>query len=454
MPPEPALDAPPPPEGVLPAEGGRAAARKGGRGGGKPVDFGTLDYLLRNFTLIYSTKTAWDARLQMVVPLDALAAAYPDLIRVWKSSPQRRMIDPAQLVFDPGLPPDAPHVINMFRGMPVHPVRGECGRLLELVNHLCGGDLDTIDWVLRWVAYPLQHPGAKMRTSIVMHGDPGAGKNLWWETVLGLFGEYGAVITQTQVEDRYNDWASRKLLVLADEVLTREELRHQKGLLKTYTTGSTIQIRAMYMSAREEANHMNMVFLSNETQPLAIDPGDRRYMVVWTPPAREPAFYDAVGAELRQGGAAALLWHLIHRVDCTGFDEHTKPPLNEAKADVIRLGMPTPAMFLADWREGMVPLPWQHCRSQDLYAAYLHWCKLQGERFPWSMTKFSREVERTCAKKRRLLHLPGDSANGQAVVFYVPDAPSAPPDGDPDSHWLGRLALDFRNAVESYAKTV
>ena len=30
-------------------------------------------------------------------------------------------------------------------------------------------------WVLRWLAYPLQHPGAKMRTAMVVHGDEGSG---------------------------------------------------------------------------------------------------------------------------------------------------------------------------------------------------------------------------------------------------------------------------------------
>jgi len=54
----------------------------------------------------------------------------------------------------------------------------------------------------------------------------------------------------------------------------------------------------------------------------------------------------------------------------------------------------------------------------------------------------------------RLLYLPGDPGSAKAMVFYVPDAPRAPPEGDPESHWLGRLALDFRNAVDAYAKTV
>ncbi|MEA3278873.1 MAG: hypothetical protein U9Q81_26985, partial [Pseudomonadota bacterium] len=67
--------------------------------------------------------------------------------------------------------------VNLFRGWPVVPREGRCERLLELLYYLCGESDNVFDWVLRWTAYPLQHPGAKMRTAILMHGPEGTGKN-------------------------------------------------------------------------------------------------------------------------------------------------------------------------------------------------------------------------------------------------------------------------------------
>lgn len=424
--------------------------RPAGGGAKAPLDFATLDYMLRNYVLIYTTRTVWDARLRTVLHLDALAAAYPDLIRLWKSSPTRRMVDPDRVVFDPkgDLEPDGG--INLFHGLQVEPIQGECGQLLQLINHLCGGELEVIEWLLRWMAYPLQHPGAKMRTAVVMHGDQGAGKNLLWETVMGLYGEYGTIINQDQLEVPYNAWASRKLLVIADEVVTRQELRHHKGRLKTYITGTHIQISEKFLPLRQESNHMNLVFLSNETEPLALDAYDRRHLVVWTSAQRERAFYDAIGAELATGGAAALMWHLIHRVDCGAFNEFTPPPLTAAKASLVELGLPSATLFYREWRDAMLPLPWLHCRSQDLYRAYLHWCRTAGERFPWSLTKFSREIERYCTKARKLLHIPGDDKAGKAVVLHVPDYGGPPIGDEPDSHYLGRLAGEFAQAVGRY----
>ena len=39
-------------------------------------------------------------------------------------------------------------------------------------------------WVLRWLAYPIQHPGAKMQTTIVIHGPQGTGKNMFFEAIV------------------------------------------------------------------------------------------------------------------------------------------------------------------------------------------------------------------------------------------------------------------------------
>ena len=44
--------------------------------------------------------------------------------------------------------------------------------------------LVTPRWVLKWLAYPIQHPGAKMRTALVLHGPQGTGKNMFFEAIM------------------------------------------------------------------------------------------------------------------------------------------------------------------------------------------------------------------------------------------------------------------------------
>jgi len=129
---------------------------------------------------------------------------------------------------------------------------GDCQPIIDLLDHLCNTDPEIREWILDWIAYPLQNPGAKMPTSVIMHGDEGSGKNLFWEIVQAIYGEYGSVVGQDQLEDKFNDWISRKLFIIGDEVLSRQEMRHLKGKLKAMISGTEIKINTKMMPVRSE----------------------------------------------------------------------------------------------------------------------------------------------------------------------------------------------------------
>src|SRR5205085_4828808 len=161
------------------------------------------------------------------------------------------------------------------------------------------------------LAYPLQNLGAKLRTAIVMHGDEGAGKNFLFEAWLEIYGKYGLLVGQDELEDKFNDWRSAKLAVVGDEVSSRQELVHNKNRLKALITSPTVQINPKNLPRREERNHINIVFLSNELQPLALDNSDRRYLVIHTPRAREFEFYRKLKAWRQAGGVQAFYHYLL-----------------------------------------------------------------------------------------------------------------------------------------------
>jgi putative DNA primase/helicase len=164
--------------------------------------------------------------------------------------------------------------------------------------------------VLKWCAFQVQHVGAKMKTAIVMYGGEGTGKNLLWSAMLRILDPYSALIGQVELEDKFNTWQSAKLFIVANEVVTRSEMSHHVGRLKNLVTEDRVHINPKFVDSRYEANHVNLVFLSNEFQPLKISPGDRRYMVIRTPGALDGEFYKAVAAELDAGGDAAFMHHL------------------------------------------------------------------------------------------------------------------------------------------------
>jgi len=236
--------------------------------------------------------------------------------------------------------------------------------------------------VLNWIAYPIQHPGAKMSSALIFHGPQGTGKNLFFETIMAIYGEYGRIVDQAAIEDKFNDWASKKLFLIADEVVARSELFHIKNKLKCFVTGEWIRINPKNVAAHDERNHVNLVFLSNETQPLVLEKDDRRYVVIHTPEKLDEQFYRQVCDEIKAGGIAALHQHLLD-LDLTGFDTHAKPPMTRAKTDLIEVSMDSVSSFIRDWQQGDIPdLPFCPCLGTHLYTIYRRHCDKTGERYP------------------------------------------------------------------------
>ena len=305
-----------------------------------------------------------------------------------KDHPDWRVARDWEVGFDP-TEADPAIRCNLFGGWPTEPRAGACVRLLELLEYLCMNEPNAGDiyrWILKWLAYPLQHRGAKMHSAIVVHGPQGTGKSRFFEAYARIFGPYGRVLGQEALEDKFNaDWAEKKLFILADEVLARQDMYHIKNRLKGFITGDTIRVNPKNVAAHNEKNQMNIVFLSNERQPLVLENDDRRHCVIWVPPKLPDGFFAEVNAEIDAGGIAALHHHLLE-LDLGDFRPWTKPPMTRAKQDLIDLGTSSEERFLRDWTRGDAEngkgdaLPFVPCTGSQLYIAYERWCDAHGER--------------------------------------------------------------------------
>ena len=367
----------------------------------KTIDWGKFNHLKENFTLIYGTDTVWDGAQRIIMKLQNMAHAHgSDMVKMWKNSPDRRTVLQQDVVFDPTCRADPATTVNLFDGIALEPVEGTVTPLLELIRYLTSrtsedaNEADAImHWLLQWLAYPLQHMGAKLRTSIVMHGDEGAGKNFLFDLVTAIYGKYGALVGQDELEDKFNDWRSCKLFVTGDEVSSRQELVHNKNRLKALITAASVQINPKNLPRREEANHMNVVFLSNELKPLALDNSDRRYLVIYTPKAKPFEFYKALGRWRDNGGVAAFYAYLL-AYPLDGFDPFAPAPQTAAKRDLIDSNRKSPELFWFEWSKHEIDLPYEPCSVPQAYRAYTKWCQRAGDRFPFKVNDFTATLVR------------------------------------------------------------
>lgn len=392
-------------------------------------NFDFTNDIIRHDYVVLSGKGACifnDRTCQMMSRQDFSLSVGEGPAKAFLNDNSRRVVYRHNVVFDPTTIEQEPGFINLFRGLKLKPKKGECSKILSLLRFLCEDNEEVFTWLLRWLAYPLQNPGAKMRTALVIHGREGTGKNLFFRPIQQIYGEYATIITQTELESSFNSWASRKLFIIGNEVTTRQEMYHKKGVVKNMITEPEWNINQKNIDIRQENNHANFVFFSNFLQPVAPDRDDRRWMVLWTPPKREKAFYREVVAEIENGGTEALYDYLLN-LDVGEFDEFTEPVMTKAKQDLIDLSMKSDERFLHLWTSCELNVPLIPCLTEDLYKVYLWWCKHEGERFSVGSTEFGIQIGKheELDKKSHQHYMDGSKKRTNTFAFPLYSEPPA-----------------------------
>lgn len=437
-----------------PATRGAVSRGTGKRKNGDMAPIAALDELLERFALVYGQGgQVFDQKEHTLIALSDMRdlCLQREIHRAWMEHPDRAIVRPDEVGFDPSCKEGLR--CNLWDGWPTQPKSGGCVALFKLLFHLCGGDQEMYQWVVKWLAYPIQNPGAKMQTALVLHGGQGTGKNLFFETIMAIYGRYGRIVDQAAVEDKFNDWMSAKLFLIADEVVARSELFHVKNKLKSYITGEWVRINPKGMAARDERNRANFVFLSNEVRPVALEEDDRRHCVLYVPEKLPPEAYEQAVAERDNGGIQAVHYELLNNVDLTGFGPATKPPMNQAKRDLIEIGLDSTSRFYhainGGELHGVRPMP---CRSEDLYEAYRVWCQRTGQRAAPQPQLIAQVAKKHAVPVKRAKWMHGQTEKGPHGIAILGDQREPPP-GKRQTDWLGECVTAFRNAVDDYRGT-
>jgi hypothetical protein len=88
------------------------------------------------------------------------------LAEAWIDSPLRR--EHRDLTFQPGQPVVVDDCVNIWNAWGCESRPGDVTLFLQLLDHLFGGETAERDWLLKWLAYPLQHPGSKLNVAVVL----------------------------------------------------------------------------------------------------------------------------------------------------------------------------------------------------------------------------------------------------------------------------------------------
>ena len=429
--------------------------------------------LIGRYVHLEGTLESWDTINRERVKNIAIREAYPNQYEIWFKSPHRRMIHHRDLVFDPTNSAKE-HQINKFTGLEIvaasdpnspdemlnlQDAYEKCKNFVNLLRHLCAGEDGAFGWLIRWLAYPLQHKGAKMATSILVHGNiHGAGKSLFFGGIMEkIYTKYHKTLDQRDLESQYNDWADEVLFLLFEEISNNKTKHGMMGFIKHLITGSKLSIHQKFMSSIQQANHMNTVFLSNNTQPLPIEENDRRFLVLYPKSVVPPDLLAGVVADLRSGDVIEAFYTALLQIDLSDFNEHTKPPMTRAKKEIIEYTRPGYDTFITQWIAGETDYPYCTCTTAQLYDAYQKWCKTTNEHIV-SLKRFMGEAKKynvVSTEKQEHWRKPSEPIKTrQTKVIIIGTMPEMLPDRHGimkptvKMDWLGADIEKFDNAIK------
>ena len=242
------------------------------------------------------------------------------VIKRWMEWKFRR--DHIRMEYAPGEQEVLPgNTLNTWLGWGTEPKEGTVQPFLDLLDFVFGGDTEKINWFTKWLAYPIQHPGTKLQTAVLLWSNyQGVGKTLIGDLVGDIYGKNYVKITQLSLQSNFTGWIADKQFIVGEEI-TGTEHRQFADLLKGYITNEEILVNRKHQSEYISRNCANFLFTSNHPNALYIENRDRRYFVhEVTTAARADSFYERIRQWRKANQGATLFHYLLNEVDVSDFN--------------------------------------------------------------------------------------------------------------------------------------
>ena len=266
-----------------------------------------------------------------------------EISRDWFEWPGRRQYLDRGVVFEPGGPLDIPDdMLNLWRGFGLEPKQGDWSLMRDhILNVVCSGRQGDFDYLLKWMAYAVQHPNEPIGVAVAFRGAQGAGKGVVARTFGKFFGRHFVHIANgDQLTGRFNASLATSCAVFLDEALWAGDKKGE-GVLKALITEPRLQLEAKFKDPIMVDNRLRIMVASNNDWMVPAGIGDRRWFVLDVPDTyagtTHKPHWDALYAEIENGGAAAMFYDL-RAMDLRGFDVRAVPH-TAAKAQQQTLGL-------------------------------------------------------------------------------------------------------------------
>ena len=258
----------------------------------------------------------------------------------------------------------------------------------------CGGNEDKYNYVLNWMAYNIQFPHRKVKTSIVLTGQEGTGKGSPIQVYAKIFGYKHYLHTSDLgcVIGNWNSSLKHKLLLFLDEASWGGD-KHSAGALKALLTEERITIKEKYMPEKQMTNLLRVIFASNNDWVVPAGTAARRYTVLET--TNHMIGLTDKEKALIYNFCPYSLAKVLYRRDVSSFNPN-KPLITEELEDQKSLTMPPLHKFWVNYVESDAYTEgWNNKES-----IYDYYC-MKNPSYPPATTSFWRQSYKLIGKLRK-----------------------------------------------------
>ena len=352
----------------------------------------------------------------------------------WLKWKNRRQYVNRGVVFEPGGPLEIPgDMLNLWRGFGVEPKQGDWSLMYNHIREvICSGNEGHFQYLIKWMAYKVQHLDRPIGIEVAIRGEEGASKGFFWRNFGKLFGKHFKHISHSeQITGRFNAVLGDACFVFLDEALWAAD-RKGDNILRSLVTEDTFQLELKYFDAITVKNRVGIGIAGNNQWVIPVgirgrrnlvhdisnkyaDESDPAHAAYWNP------LQEQFGDYAPDDSRAAMLYDLLH-MDLKGFNIRAVPKTAAKTEQKLLTQTGTAAWLFEILQEGTIRAINKAIYSQnifkqwtatgmeiardDAYQAYLQFSQERREYKPRTKEWWSRDLRKIlkgCISDRRPL---------------------------------------------------
>mmetsp|Transcript_36461 Transcript_36461/g.91746 ORF Transcript_36461/g.91746 Transcript_36461/m.91746 type:complete len:726 (-) Transcript_36461:146-2323(-) len=284
-------------------------------------------------------------------------------ITKWLKDPKMRTF--SRVVCNPSrtvpTPSDAFNIWSGLRAEGLAPVPDhEVALLVEpVIDHIrtviASGDETGLNFVLAWLAQKVQFPEVKTCVAAILQGEHGVGKDIILDfirkSVLGLRIAHQAD-NMAEIFEKHSTALCGRTFVQLDEAHGQDILPHINRL-KSKITSSDLNVNPKNGHPFTLACYADFIFTTNNTNPIPIEPSDRRFVAFRCSSVRmgDKGYFDRLSAKLEDDRTARAFYQYLLAGDwgtygCGGSMQNYRPT-TACYTELQRLNIPLWARYLS-----------------------------------------------------------------------------------------------------------